>query len=426
MKPKALIVEPTRLYQGIAQKLMDDIGVDCRIFSSSKDALESQHDEYTIILISRVLDDISGEIFLSLYSIKHGLGIATCILLTSNDEQQVLQEATKVGYQFVFNKNNLKPLQDTIADVVNNNTLDLAANILYIEDSKSVAGATVELFKNKNSRIQHVSDIDSMQSAFCEHSFDLVITDYYLKNDETGDDVISFVREYDDQDRSNTPILVVSSESNHEKRLLLLRNGANDFIIKPYDNNELLVRASNLIKNHKLLSESKEQRQALMKLALTDHLTGLYNRHSLYDIGPRYISNAHRHNIPLSLLVIDLDYFKRINDTKGHATGDLVLQSIANLLVTSCRTEDIAARFGGEEFIMLLVNSNIEDAAKKAEALRSLIAETKPQGIDVTTSIGISELIEGDDFDSLFERADQAVYSSKENGRNRVSLQKAA
>ena len=157
-----------------------------------------------------------------------------------------------------------------------------------------------------------------------------------------------------------------------------------------------------------------------MKLALTDHLTGLYNRHSLNDIGPKYISNAHRHKTPLSLFVIDLDHFKNVNDTYGHGVGDIVLQAVSAVLQDVCRTEDIVARFGGEEFIMMLTNCDINHALEKGEKLRAAIESCKPEDLVITSSIGAAELIEGDSFETLFNRADQAVYEAKDTGRNKV------
>ena len=420
MRQKALIIDPTRLFQNVIGQIMNSAGVECSIYSSGKEALEASHGEYTFILVSRTLKDISGEIFLQLYGIKHGLGNALTIMLTSDKADGILLDANKAGYKLVFSKKDMTSLEDIIVRIVNSRTLGLEANILLIEDSQSVADLVVSLFKSNKSAIQHVTQISDMQTAFQENDFDLVITDYYLRGNETGDDVITFVREFDDADKSNTPILVVSGETNQQKRTSFLRNGANDFILKPYDSDEMLVRASNLIANNRLLKQSKQQQQQLMKLALTDHLTGLYNRHSLNDIGPKYISNAHRHKTPLTLFVIDLDHFKNVNDTYGHAVGDIVLQAVSKVLQDACRTEDIVARFGGEEFIMVLTNCDMKDALEKGEQLRAAIENCKPENLVITSSIGAAELIEGDDFDSLFNKADKAVYEAKETGRNKV------
>lgn len=421
MKPKALIIESTQLFQNILATTMAGNGIECDMFSSGQEALETTHDEkYTFIIVSRTLEDMTGEIFLHLFNEQHGLDDALTIMLTSSEVSGVLMDANKAGFKLVFNKKNIKSLQDLLIQVLNTRTLDLNANILYIEDSLSVAGATVALFKSNKANILHVTNVNEMEKTFAESDIDLVITDFYLNDKETGDDVIKVVRNFNDADKSETPILVVSGESKPKKRTSFLRNGANDFIIKPYDNDEILVRASRLVANHRLLLQTRQQKQELMKLALTDHLTGIYNRHSLYDIGPRYISNAHRHKLPLSLMVIDLDHFKQINDTKGHSVGDIVLRSIATVLKDSCRTEDIVARFGGEEFIMLLGNCDLENAIQKAEEIRLSIEDNKPEGLVVTSSIGVAELTAEDNLDSLFDAADKAVYEAKETGRNKV------
>ena len=425
MRQKALIIEPTRLFQKVIEQVMHSAGVECSIFSSGKEALEAHHGEYTFILVSRTLEDISGEVFLQLFGVRHGLGDALSILLTSEKAEGTMLDANKAGYKLVFNKKDISSLEDIVVRIVNSRTLGLDANILLIEDTQSVADLVVSLFKANKSSIQHVTQISDMKIAFQENDFDLVISDYYLKGNETGDDVITFVREFDDADKSSTPILVVSGETNQQKRTSFLRNGANDFILKPYDSDELLVRSSNLIANYRLLKQSKQQQQQLMKLALTDHLTGLYNRHSLNDIGPKYISNAHRHKTPLSLFVIDLDHFKNVNDTYGHAVGDIVLQAVSTVLQDACRTEDIVARFGGEEFIMMLTNCDMKNALEKGEKLRAAIESCKPEDLVITSSIGAAELSADDNFDTLFNKADKAVYEAKETGRNKVVAAKA-
>ena len=420
MKYKALLVESSRLFQNIIKEIFSNAGVECSIFSTAKEALESSHDGYDFILVSRTLEDLTGELFLKRYGLEYGLSDALTILLTSEKPNKVMLDANQAGYKLVFNKNNIEELHTVITKILNVRALKLEANILFIEDSKSVAGVIISLFKENNASIYHVSHLSEMREIFSEKKFDLVITDYYLHNNETGDDVIEYIRKYDNQDKSSIPILVVSGETDPEKRTSFLRNGASDFIVKPYNEDELLVRSSNLIKNHKLLQDFKQQKQQLVKLALTDHLTGLYNRHSLYDLGPKYISNALRHETPLSLLVIDLDHFKKVNDTHGHSTGDLVLKDVAQIMQDACRTEDIVARFGGEEFIMLLSNCDLENAINKAEKLREAIERSKPEGLLVTSSIGVALLSSDDNMDTLFDRADEAVYKAKETGRNKV------
>lgn len=421
MKQRALVIDSTRLFQNIIGKIMASAGVECHFYSTGKEALEaSKHPDYSFILVSRTLSDTTAEIFLQRFVGQHGIGQALPIMITSSDDKQTLQEAKNAGYHLVYHKKEIEKLQNVIIKILNSLTLELEAKILFVEDSQSVADMVVALFQQNEANIQHVKRISDMQQAFNEQEFELVITDYYLKDNETGDEVISHIRDHEDSNKANTPILVISGESNQQKRTSFLRNGANDFILKPYDNDELLVRASNLISNFRLLKRSKQMQQELEKLAFTDQLTQLCNRHSLYNLAPKYVSNALRHHLPLSLLVIDLDHFKNINDTLGHSTGDLVLQAVSEVLQNSCRTEDIVARFGGEEFVMLLTNSNLENSAIKAEKIRQSIEESKPEGLTVTSSIGVAELQLTEDFEALFERADKAVYEAKETGRNKV------
>ncbi|MDH5434480.1 MAG: diguanylate cyclase [Gammaproteobacteria bacterium] len=420
MIQKALIVEPSRLYQNIISKVLSNAGVRQVMYSSAKQALEDEHSEYTFIITSRELEDISGEIFIDLFGVKHGLSDATTILITASEDEKTAEVANKAGFKYIINKKNLDRLEKVILIELNRRIINVNYRILYIEDSQSIAELAIELLKSHGAKVDFVTRLDDLKQKFDENDYDLVISDYYLENDETGDDVVAYIREYNNINKSETAILILSGEDNQTKRASFLRNGADDYISKPWHGEELLLRASNLIKSRRTLLKSKKQQRELEKLALTDHLTGLYNRHSLYDVGPKYVSNAKRHQTNLSLLVIDLDHFKKINDTRGHSVGDMVLKSIAGVLKRACRTEDVPARFGGEEFIMLLSNCDLESAMKKAESIRLLVEKEKPEGLTVTASIGVAELDDVDDFNSLFEKADKAVYTAKETGRNKV------
>jgi len=423
MKLKALIVDSTAYYRDLLGKILSDIGVDCEVFSSGTTAMEaSSHAEYAFIFVSRYLDDTSGELFLHRYREKYSLGEALPIMVTSDDVSDVMLEANKVGFKLIFNRKDIESIQVFLTSVLNNRTLNLKGNILFIEDQQSVAAATVALFESYQATIDHVTHLSEAKEKFTANNYDLVITDFHLKDKETGDDVINFVRGFNDSNKSRIPILVVSAETDQTKRTALLRNGANDFIIKPYDEDELIVRSSNLIENKKVHEQAKKQQEDLTKLAMTDQLTGLYNRHSLFDIGPKYLSDAKRHKFSVSLLVIDLDHFKNVNDTHGHGVGDIVLKEVGEVLNRNCRTEDFVARFGGEEFVMIFSHCDIDFAFTKAENIRMSIEECQPNGLTITASIGVAALAEEDDFESLFDKADKAVYEAKESGRNKVII----
>lgn len=165
----------------------------------------------------------------------------------------------------------------------------------------------------------------------------------------------------------------------------------------------------------------KKKRDIFEGMAMHDQLTGLYNRYYLQEVAVQKLSEAIRHKEDLCLLVLDLDHFKLINDTHGHQVGDDVLCSFSTLLLEHNRSEDLVARIGGEEFVILLNHCNATRAIEKAQSLRQLVANSMPHNLTVTVSIGIAELhSEGEPFDNLLKRADEAVYQAKENGRNCV------
>jgi len=423
VKLKALIIESTRHTREILDKILSDIGVECDIYTTAEEALKSAtKPEYAFILVSRYLDDTTADLFLHRYREKYLLGDALTIMLSSDDISTLMLEANQAGFKLVFNKKDLGSIQTFLTSVLNNRTLNLKSKILFIEDQQSVANVTVAIFESYQSEIDHVLNLSQAKEKFSNNYYDLVITDYHLNNEETGDDIIELVRNYDEARKARIPILIVSGEADQSKRTAFLRNGANDFIIKPFDGDELIVRSSNLINNHRIFEQVKQQEKELTRLAMTDQLTGLYNRHSLFDIGPKYLSDAIRHKFSVSLLVIDLDHFKNVNDTHGHGVGDLVLKTVGQILNDNCREEDFVARFGGEEFVMILTHCELEFAVTKAETLRQDIEKFKPHNLTITASIGAAAFNKNDDFARLFEKADRAVYEAKDSGRNRVVI----
>jgi len=158
-------------------------------------------------------------------------------------------------------------------------------------------------------------------------------------------------------------------------------------------------------------------------MAMHDQLTGLFNRHYLQDMASRKISSAIRHQRPLSLLMMDIDHFKMVNDTHGHPAGDAVLQQVAKLLQEQIRDEDIIIRYGGEEFVILLDQCDVIEAEYKAQHLRKIVETLNPNKIFVSVSIGVAQLNSSDkNCSELLKRADLAVYQAKERGRNCVVI----
>jgi len=233
---------------------------------------------------------------------------------------------------------------------------------------------------------------------------------------------------------SDVPILMVTSLTEREERLKGIASGADDFISKPFDALELNTRIRTIIRldrYRKLREQNRQLRMMkrdivdlrnkkayLQKLAMVDDLTGLQNHRSLTQKGRNEFKRAKRYGIPLSVLMIDVDKFKNINDTLGHGVGSSVLKNLAMEMKNNLREMDIAGRFGGDEFFIILPHTSLNSAQTLAERLRSLIASKvfriKGSDVHVTISIGVSTLSDTmKNFNDLMEAADVALYKAK-------------
>ncbi|MGA1845923.1 diguanylate cyclase [Deferribacter abyssi] len=169
------------------------------------------------------------------------------------------------------------------------------------------------------------------------------------------------------------------------------------------------------------VTEQEKKISDLMKKAILDELTMAYNRRYFNLVVNEEIERAKRYRQKLGLIIFDIDFFKKINDTFGHQAGDYVLKKLSNIIKKNIRTTDILFRVGGEEFAILLPNTDLEAACNVAEKLRRIIENIQFDTVKkVTISMGVTELKEGDDMESFYDRCDQALYQAKENGRNRI------
>lgn len=170
------------------------------------------------------------------------------------------------------------------------------------------------------------------------------------------------------------------------------------------------------------ISERKKKEEELYRLATTDLLTGLYNRRFMQDQLMQAKHMEERHSLPFSLLLLDVDNFKKLNDTYGHEMGDKVLKAVAEDIRKNLRKTDIPSRWGGEEFLILLENADLQEAVSVAERIRKEVESTPLEGhIKVTVSIGVASYSKDEDINSLIKRADEALYRAKASGKNRVS-----
>ncbi len=219
-------------------------------------------------------------------------------------------------------------------------------------------------------------------------------------------------------------LILLTAKTSRQEIVSGLEAGSDDYMVKPFDPSELQVRVGigkRIIQLHKELVEAKE---ALRIQATRDPLTGVYNRGATLQRLDEELHRCARYGHPLSLIMLDIDHFKKINDTYGHLVGDRVLERTAATMQKSIRSYDVLGRFGGEEFLVILPNADEQVAETVAERIRSAVASrpvsTGEAAVSVTVSAGTVTGIGRVPVDAFIQAADQALYQAKRKGRNRV------
>jgi two-component system cell cycle response regulator len=234
-----------------------------------------------------------------------------------------------------------------------------------------------------------------------------------------------------DEATRHTPILAIVEQDERQRSLKALEIGVNDLLLRPIDPEEMAARVKTLIRQKRYTDFLRNNLDHSLELAVTDPLTGLHNRRYMSGQLQALVRRASQGGEPVGALLVDIDYFKRINDSFGHDVGDEVLREFAVRLATNVRAIDLACRYGGEEFVVIMPDTTLEDASRIAERLRLHVAGAPfrvpglSEPLAVTISIGVACTSGEDTPDALLKRADEAVYAAKAGGRNQV-VSKAA
>jgi len=315
--------------------------------------------------------------------------------------------------------------------------------VLFVEDNEEARVAILALLSNFFNDIAVAKDGKEGISLFKADSFDIIISDIRMPN-TNGLDMIEQIRQIND----NIPIVISTAHKETDLLLESIKLGVNGYLLKPINFKQLKQvikqicekiyykrKAKQYEENlEKLVKERTQEleiaKSKLAEMANKDPLTNLYNRRYFNDVADTLLSMAHRQQQEFSIFMLDIDRFKLINDTYGHNAGDVVLKKLSNLLTTSIRQSDVAIRFGGEEFVVLLPNTNIDGAVLIAKKLKEAIEniEIKIPNIDIikfTVSIGISQCDcskNAEVIDDLVHKADEALYEAKRAGRNKIVI----
>lgn len=304
------------------------------------------------------------------------------------------------------------------------------ARCLVVEDSAiDLDKVTETLARDRNTTVAAESCASALERALSE-DFELIIISLTLMR-EDGLRLCSQLRSH--ERTRQVPVLLLADETDMDRIAKGLELGANDYLIKPIDRNELLARTRTQVRRKRYQDRLRANYEQSLSLALTDSLTGLFNRRYLSAHLPRLLDRGGGNQKPVAALLFDIDHFKVVNDTYGHGVGDEVLKEVANRASRNLRNFDLVARLGGEEFVVVMPDTDLVQALNVAERLRRRIAETPfavsaPVGqISISISIGVA-VADGtldadgkpESGDSLLRRADTALYQAKRSGRNRV------
>lgn len=414
-KSKILIVEDNKALAKLIAKKMEDnteMQVDVAHSLAEAQAFLTKAKDYFITLLDLNLPDAPNGEVVDFVASKC---LPIIVLTGSMDDKtrETFMDKDIVDYVYKGNMSDVNYIFHMIDRLKNNKQY----KVMVVEDVMQTRNDVKKILQNLQFQVFTAAHGEEAMNYFADNpDINLIITDYRMPVKD-GLEVLKEVRK--EKDKNSLGVIVMTSPSEKTDASIFLKNGASDFIAKPFSKEELICRVNNTI-------EAMENINKIANFANRDFLTGVYNRRFFYSDVEEYVQAAEETNEPYAFAMIDIDYFKKINDKYGHDGGDKVLKSIAKILNDNTKGSDIVARFGGEEFCVVLKKINKEEAVKFFVNLRAKVAENKvtikKEKVKVTISIGVSFGNGHCEIDDMLEACDSALYTAKENGRNRVEI----
>jgi len=301
----------------------------------------------------------------------------------------------------------------------------MSDNVLIIDDSEAVRERIIKTLESFELFGRYYEAEDGLEGfkKLLSSPVDIILCDLEMPRID-GFKFLSMLKSR--PDLQDVPVIILTGMNDRERKIKGLEQGASDYITKPFDPEELVARVNVHLKIKHLQDDLRRSNELLLELSNTDHLTGLFNRRYLMEALDKEVQRSVRKGGALSMIIVDIDHFKKVNDTFGHLQGDVVLQKVALNLQKELRSYDIAARYGGEEFIAVLPDANLKEALFVAERIRISIQEGNFSGtlspLSLTVSLGVATFPAPDctTVDDFIKLADDALYRAKTNGRNRV------
>jgi diguanylate cyclase (GGDEF)-like protein len=414
-----LVVEDSRLFgKTLRQRFESELHFDVTLattYSEAAHILDSTPPDYFVAVLDLDLPDASGSKIVELIQSRQ----IPAIVYTAGVSEGLREDLWArrvVDYVLKGSSNSL----DYLSSLVKRMDLNRDIKLLVVDDSAFMRKNIIKLLEAHQYKVLEAADgVQALATLKDNPEIRLVLTDYSMPNMD-GIQLTEAVRT--SHNREDLAIIGVSTSGNAGLSARFLKSGANDFIRKPFLAEEFYCRITQNI-------ETLEHIAHIRRASYTDYLTGLCNRRSFFTLGKKLHANAARGDISIAVGMIDIDYFKKVNDTYGHEAGDQVLKRVANILKARFRQADVVSRFGGEEFCILLSSATDEQALCLFEGIRHRVEREVTrfgdQTIHVTISIGVcTEFM--DSLENIIQAADECLYKAKKGGRNRVHPQPAA
>ena len=414
-KSKILIVEDNKALAKLIAKKMEDnteMQVDVAHSLAEAQAFLTKAKDYFITLLDLNLPDAPNGEVVDFVASK---GLPIIVLTGSMDDKtrETFMDKDIVDYVYKGNMSDVNYIFHMIDRLKNNKQY----KVMVVEDVMQIRNDVKKILQNLQFQVFTAAHGEEAMNYFADNpDIKLVVSDYGMPVKD-GLEVLKELREQ--KDKNELGVIMMTSANENVSGAVFLKNGANDFIAKPFLKEELICRVNNTIENMENINK-------IANFANKDFLTGLFNRRYFYDDMQGYLASLEENPMPYAVAVIDVDGLKNLNDKYGQDSGDKILKLLAKKLIDDTKSSDIAARFGGGEFCVLLKNVSQEDAVKFFVGLRAAIAANpvniKNESVKISVSIGVTFGKSDYNVDEILELADEALYTATQNGRNRVEI----
>ena len=365
-----------------------------------------------VVILDRDQADPGGQggKLLKKLMVRCAIEVPSVVISSQQDFQSRLEAVRAGGKAFLDKPVEIDTLVEALDKLARVSTEE-PVRVLIIDDSVSQAEYYASVLQKTGMNTRVMNRPDQAFETIEDFMPDIILMDMYMP-ECNGLELASVIRQQPVY--LSIPIVFLSSETDVDLQLEAMRHGGDDFLVKP-------IRADHLVSS----IESRVERSRLLRnLMVRDSLTGLYNHTTIKEYLDREIHRAERNGTPLSFVMLDIDHFKRVNDRHGHGSGDHVIKGLARMLVKRLRRADLVGRYGGEEFAVILPETDVDHAVRVVESLRGIFSKLVFQSdagrFSVSFSAGVSGYPDFSAPNQVMEMADQALYRAKKEGRNRV------